>query len=285
VGAARPLLIGSAALAAAGGVALWVRYLARRQHHWRGLLAEAIPVHSLYWREQAALKVGAGTAANAGTSAGAGSGTGTGSGPGVQADGASTGSAQADPLLYVAIGDSAAQGIGASRPAHGYVGFLARHLRERTGGPVRVVNLGISGARLREAIEKELPRLAKLRPDVLTVCIGANDMADFDPARFEREIANVFDALPPHTVVADLPSFYFLPAERKVLVANRMLREAAAARGLRVVGLHRLTERQGLWGVSTQFAGDLFHPNDRGYRVWAKAFTPALDERLRTLGR
>jgi lysophospholipase L1-like esterase len=30
----------------------------------------------------------------------------------------------------------------------------------------------------------------------------------------------------------------------------------------------------------TQFAGDLFHPNDRGYRVWARAFERALDARL-----
>jgi lysophospholipase L1-like esterase len=230
---------------AVAGIAAWVRYLARRQHHWRGVLSDAIPVHSLYWREQAAKK---------------------------------------GELLYVAIGDSAAQGIGASRPAHGYVGFVARHLRERSGRTVRVVNLGISGARLREAIGKELPRLAKLDPDVLTVSIGANDMADFDPARFRTEIATILDALPAHAIVADLPSFYFLPAERTVLVANRMLREAADARGLRVVPLHRLTYRQGLWGVSTQFAGDLFHPNDRGYRIWAAAFTPAIDDRLRQLG-
>lgn len=233
------------AVAAGAGIASWVRYLARRQHHWRGLLAEAIPVHSLYWREQAAKK---------------------------------------GELLYVAVGDSAAQGIGASRPAHGYVGFVARHLREHSGRTVRVVNLGISGARLREAIEKELPRLAGLEPDVLTVCIGANDMADFDPERFRAEIATLLDALPAHAIVADLPSFYFLPAERTVLVANRMLREAASARGLRVVPLHRLTRRQGLWGVSTQFAGDLFHPNDRGYRIWASAFTHAIDDRLRRLG-
>ncbi len=27
-------------------------------------------------------------------------------------------------------------------------------------------------------------------------------------------------------------------------------------------------------------AGDLFHPNDRGYRVWASAFIPAVLSRL-----
>ena len=242
----RALLVAAGSLGAAAGVAAWVRHLAVRQRRWSGLLSDAIPVHSAFWRAQAR-KTG--------------------------------------ELLYVAVGDSAAQGIGASRPSHGYVGVVAQHLRQQSGSSVRVVNLGISGATLDDAIERELPRLARLEPDLLTVSIGANDIAHFDPVRFGAEVAELLDALPAHAVVADLPSFYFLPGERKVIDANRMLRAAAARRGLRVVPLHRLTRRQGLWGVTTQFAGDLFHPNDRGYRIWASAFTPALDDRLRALGR
>lgn len=224
-----------------GAIALWARYLYRRQGVWRGRLAEAIPVHSKFWRERKLVE---------------------------------------GELLYVAIGDSAAQGIGASRPAHGYVGVLAKRL----GSRFRVVNLGISGATVRVVLEKELPAFRKLQPDLVTVSIGANDIASFDAQRFERDIRELFDALPPHAIVADLPSFYFLPGEKKVVVANRILRDAAAERGLVVVQLHARTKRQGLWGVSTQFAGDLFHPNDRGYRVWAAAFEAAVDARVAELG-
>jgi lysophospholipase L1-like esterase len=222
-------------------ILLWMRWLGRRQQLWRGRLAGNIPVNSKYWRERAA---------------------------------------ETGELLYVAIGDSAAQGIGASRPGRSYVGQLVTRLRH----PLRVVNLAISGATVRLAIESELPRLAKLEPDILTVCIGANDIADFDAGRFERDIRELFAALPAHAIVADLPSFYFLPAERKVREANRLLRAAAAEHGFTVVDLHARTRRQGLWGVSRQFAGDLFHPNDRGYRVWAEAFAPAVEKRLRELG-
>jgi len=217
-------------------VALWAVYLVRRQRVWRGRLAEAIPVHSKFWRDRKGV---------------------------------------AGERLFVAIGDSAAQGIGASRPAHSYVGVLAKRL----GGRYRVVNLGISGATVRMAIERELPALATLQPDIVTVSIGANDIAGFDEQRFARDIRELFDALPPHAIVADLPSFHFLPAERRVAVANRIVRDAAAERGLVVAPLHARTRRQGLWGVSTQFAGDLFHPNDRGYRVWASAFESAVDAR------
>ncbi|KQM84441.1 esterase [Agromyces sp. Leaf222] len=207
-------------------------------------MAEAIPVNSAYWREQRA-------------------------GPG--------------ELLYVAVGDSAAQGIGASRPGHSYVGFIARTMAAASARRVRTVNLGISGATLRIALDDELPVLARLRPDVLTVCIGANDIADFDPARFDREVRELLAALPDHAIVADLPSFYFPPAQAKVRAANRLLRAAAAERGLTVVPLFARTNRQGMWGVTTQFAGDLFHPNDRGYRIWADVFRPAVEARLEQL--
>lgn len=228
----------------AGAALLWWRWLTRRQRTWTTRLANNIPINSKFWRDRA------------------------------QEDG---------DLLYVAIGDSAAQGIGASRPDHSYVGFIVRHLRKATTRTLRVANLAISGATVRMAIDEELPRLAKLDPDILTVCIGANDIANFDEARFEREIEELYSALPQHAIVADLPSFYFLPAQKKVHVANRIIRDAAARHSLEVVALHARTHRQGLWGVSRQFAGDLFHPNDRGYRIWAAAFESAVDARLAAL--
>ena len=99
-------------------------------------------------------------------------------------------------LLYVALGDSAAQGVGASQPGRSYVGLIAQHLRQRTGRSVQVVNLSISGARLREVIALQLAPLRRLSPDIVTVAVGANDMPTFAPDRFTRELAEVFDSLP-----------------------------------------------------------------------------------------
>jgi len=238
-------IAGAVVVALAVAVALWVRWLSRRRVYWFERLTNAIPIHSDWWKSQRAL----------------------------------TGE-----LLYVAIGDSAAQGIGASKPGRSYVGEVARHIRAVSSKDLRVVNLGISGATLSIALKKELPALAKLEPDIVTVSIGANDMASFEPARFAAEIETLFAALPSHAIVADLPTFYFLPAEKKVRIANQILREAAARHSLVVVPLHEAMRRQGLWGVTTQFAGDLFHPNDRGYKVWASAFYTAVDERLKNIG-
>lgn len=207
-------------------------------------LAEAIPVNSAFWRAQRR-KTG--------------------------------------DHLYVAIGDSAAQGIGASRPNHSYVGLLARSIRRHTGGTLRVVNLAQSGARVREALE-QLPALARLNPDIMTVSIGANDVGEFDPVRFEREIRELYSALPEFAIVADLPSFYYGDAERKVRVANEIVHRVAGELGLVVAPLHRITRaRTAARTALRDVAADFFHPNDRGYAVWASAFEPLVAERLRVI--
>ncbi|WP_255546677.1 SGNH/GDSL hydrolase family protein [Glaciihabitans sp. dw_435] len=228
-----------------GGFA-WARYLQRRQAVWRERLTNAIPVNSGWWKEYRKRE---------------------------------------GELLYVAIGDSTAQGIGASRPGRSYVGELAKHIREVTGMTVNVANLGVSGSTVRGALLQQLPKLRKLTPDIVTVSIGANNMADFDAVTFESDLNRLFEGLPAHAIVADLPSFYFLPAEKNVIVANAVVHRLAQKYGFPVVPLHARTRRQGLWGVTTQFAGDLFHPNDRGYAVWASAFIPTIDAALRTRDR
>lgn len=225
---------------------LWWRWLMRRKTVWSERLSAAIPVNSAWWRELR------------------------------ERDGS---------LLYVAIGDSAAQGIGASRPGHSYVGMLARHIRELSDTSVRVINLSVSGATVGTALDKQLPALRRLDPDIVTVSIGANDIAHFHADRFRRELRRLYEQLPDHAIVADLPTFYFLPGERHVRVANRILRAEAERLGLTVAPLYAATRRQGLWGVITHFAGDLFHPNDRGYRVWAEAFHPAVQQRIREVAR
>src|SRR5260221_13146558 len=51
--------------------------------------------------------------------------------------------------LWVGLGDSTAQGLGAPRPEGGYVGQGLAELRLPTGGPWRVLNLAASRAPIR----------------------------------------------------------------------------------------------------------------------------------------
>ena len=175
-------------------------------------------------------------------------------------------------LLYVALGDSAAQGVGASSPDKGYVGLVAAHLREATGQPVQVVNLSVSGARVADVVEDQLPRLEGLDPDVVTVAIGGNDVRVYDDDRFAADAEELVDGLPPGTFVADVPYFMHGRWETDSAEAAGTIRRVAAAAGLVVVPLNDRLRDEGLRGMLTQTSGDLFHPNDAGYEIWAAAF-------------
>ena len=181
---------------------------------------------------------------------------------------------QAGGLLYVSLGDSAAQGIGASSPRTGYVSLLAEQLRNATCSPVQVVNLSSSGARISDVLSTQLPALAALgrKPDVVTVAIGGNDIRAYDRATFTAEADRLTAALPAGAYVADAPYFMHGRWESDAQQAADLLRASATARGLRPVALHEALREQGQRAMFTQFAADWFHPNDRGHRVWAGAF-------------
>lgn len=185
-------------------------------------------------------------------------------------------------LLYVAIGDSTAQGIGASRPERSYVGQLAAAVRTQSERSVRVLNLGVSGATTSLAVRDQLPLFGALteRPALVTVAIGANDIDQWNAHTFDNNIHEIFSAMPSHAIVAELPCFYFPHNERKVAEANRILRDAANENELAIAPLHSATRHQGVRGILTEFARDMFHPNDHGYSVWAAAIWPTLAERL-----
>jgi acyl-CoA thioesterase-1 len=243
-----PVLIaaGTTALVAAGG-ALASTLVQQRRMRGMERLAQTLPVHSKWWREQAR---------NEGE------------------------------LLYVVLGDSLAQGIGASKPHRGYVGTIMRKLAETTGRSIRVVNLSVSGARLREALEVQLPAMQKLgTPDFVTLGLGANDIGTYDRERFEREIEELFSAMPPHTIVGDIPSFYIGAAQKRVREANAILHETAKRHGLTVAPVYAETHRAGVVRYAlNQVAADFFHPNDRGYRAWERAFLPLVTAAAEGLG-
>lgn len=181
-------------------------------------------------------------------------------------------------ILYVALGDSTAQGIGASGPERGYVGLLARRLRATTGGPVQVLNLSRSGARIRDVVVEQLPRLAGQAPDLVTVAVGGNDLKQYDAARFRADIDALVAGLPPGTVVGDVPWFMHGGTGRTSGEAAGYVAAQAGSRGMPVARLHRAMRERGWKSMITDFAADWFHPNNRGHRVWADAFWEAIDQ-------
>lgn len=183
-------------------------------------------------------------------------------------------------MTFVALGDSAALGLGAAAPELGYVGLLAAAARQRSGRSVRVLNLGVSGAKVRDVLDAQVPLLAAAGGDVVTCAVGGNDMRTFDAAGFERDLRGIVEALPRHALIADVPCFYGGRLEERArqaaAIARRVIEDAGRVR----IDLHAATEARTRDQVRGDFALDMFHPNNRGYTVWAAAFEPAFLARV-----
>jgi lysophospholipase L1-like esterase len=177
----------------------------------------------------------------------------------------------AEPL-WVVLGDSTAQGLGAHSPDGGYVGQVLAELRRQTGLPWRVLNLSVSGSLTRDVLGAQLP-VMPAHADLVTCGIGINDILYTNPAKLFADLRTLIAALPDQTVLLDLPlpagcwGFLGRASVPYVTRINRTIHQAAAARGLPVaeVSAHFLPPWSG------KFASDCFHPSQDGYRDWARA--------------
>lgn len=174
-------------------------------------------------------------------------------------------------ITYVALGDSAAQGIGATSPQRGYVGLIAANVHEQTNKKVRIINLSKTGAKMNDYLREQAPQLKRIKADLVTIEIGANDIAAFKTDRYRSDFKKVLASLPKGTYVANMPVFNSRPASTdKAKQASRIVEEELRSYpDLHFVDLQKqTTEHQNIFG----FAPDLFHPNNLSYKNWADAF-------------
>lgn len=178
---------------------------------------------------------------------------------------------QEGEFTYLALGDSAAQGIGASSPMRGYVGLLVGRLEQATGKKVRVINFSTTGAKIDDVLRDQIPKAKAINADYVTIEIGANDVKEFDAVSFERQFDELLKLLPKGTYVSNLPLFNSRPSSTKPAKAASKIIERLMKKypDLRFVDLEKqTTENQSMFG----FAPDLFHPNNLSYKNWADAF-------------
>lgn len=185
-------------------------------------------------------------------------------------------------LHYVALGDSAAQGVGGSTVGAGYVPRVAARLAEATGREVAVTNLSVSGAVSDDVVTKQLAQLAELpfAPDIVTMDIGANDVVfpGHDAETFSRSMRIILPALPEGSFVADVPWFMIpgFDGQSRAMAAKAV--ELIPMFGHHLVAIHETSRAVGHLRYLRYTARDFFHPNDRGYASWADAFWDAIVE-------
>ena len=178
---------------------------------------------------------------------------------------------QPGEIIYLALGDSTAQGIGATDPLRGYVGIVAERVQAQTNKNVRIINLSKTGAKMEEYLREQAPQIKHIEADLVTIEIGANDVAHFNPIKYRSDFKQVLASLPEGTYVANMPLFNSRPSSTdKAKQASEIIKEELRTYPkLHFVDLQQqTTEYQSIFG----FAPDLFHPNNLSYKNWADAF-------------
>lgn len=185
---------------------------------------------------------------------------------------------------YVAIGDSQTEGLWDGDDTVGLVGFadrLAEIVDSHYPG-LTYANLAIRGKRIIDVIDEQLPATLAMHPDLITVCIGMNDVTRpgpfFDGALAELDELNRLLAGSGATVVTTtFPDIAkILPIGRvlasRVMRINDAIRIAADRHGFRLVDLYdapSMTEPD-TWST------DRVHGSPKGHTLFAAAAAEAL---------
>ena len=186
---------------------------------------------------------------------------------------------------YVAIGDSQTEGLWDGDDDSGLRGFADR-LAEIVDGHypgLTYANLAVRGRRIRDLLDDQLPHALQMKPDLVTVCIGMNDVTRpgpyFDGALAELEDLHAQLALSGATVVTttfpDLAKI--LPIGRilgaRVLRINAEIRRAADWYGFRLVDLYKAPSMT----HPDTWSADRVHGSADGHARFAAAAAEALN--------
>jgi len=188
------------------------------------------------------------------------------------------------PVTYVALGASDAVGIGSNVPgSQGYVPLVAAHLAKGS----HVINLGISGIQLHEALSQELPLALSTSPNLVTIWLVANDFiggVTYDNYLHDLNILLQQLHVSTHAriVMANLPDLTRLPAfanetsaqKSQMIVAiqkwNKGIAQLAKNYGVALVDL--FSQGSQITAHPEYISGDGFHPSPSGYVQLANYF-------------
>ncbi len=193
------------------------------------------------------------------------------------------------PVTYVAIGASDTAGVGVEDPAHeAWVNVLAQALPQ----PVEVVNLGISGATARDAVEMEMPPAVAANPNLVTVWLVVNDLLAGVPLddyrrNLDQLLGDLQTKTPANVAVGNAPNpppnMNYLQAPGVSAARRGELIDAWNAAIAELAMQHDavLVDVFGRWSLAAhpEFIGpDRFHPSAEGYRALADIFRQTLAE-------
>ena len=186
---------------------------------------------------------------------------------------------------FVALGDSQTEGLWDGDDSAGIVGFADRlaAMLEALHPGLQYANLAIRGRRIRDVLDDQFPRALAMRPDLISVCVGMNDITRpgllFGRALADLDLLYERLALSGATVITTtFPDIgRIVPIGR--ILTSRMLRTndaittAADRYGFKLVDLYNAPSMT----QPDTWSNDRVHGSTKGHILFAAAAAEALD--------
>lgn len=191
-------------------------------------------------------------------------------------------------FVYVAIGDSSVEGVGASHHTKSYPSLVFEKIK-LTYPEGEYHNLGKSGDRIKHVIENQLPQALVLKPNLVTVSIGVNDIRGrVKLSQFEKDLVYLICSLQRETdakvIITNIPDFSSLPSlpiyiriASKILILrfNKSIEKISDNFGLTLVDIFKVSRK--LCKQWRDFiSNDGYHPSDAGYAIWAETIISSI---------
>lgn len=191
-----------------------------------------------------------------------------------------------ESLRYVALGDSYTIGTSVATNESWPAQLAARIERLEL-----IANLAVNGYTSRDVIERELPELTGLEPELVTLLIGVNDVVQGVPdTEYAANVALILDRVlepvPADRIVClATPDYSLTPRggdfgdpmgqSDRIVRVNAILREACDQRGITFVpDIFEISQR--VTDDPSLVASDGLHPSGAQYRLWTDAIEPAV---------
>jgi lysophospholipase L1-like esterase len=191
-------------------------------------------------------------------------------------------------ITYVAIGASDSFGIGTSDP---YMENWPTDLADKLNQKVHLINLGIPGITLHDALSLELPVAIDAHPELVTIWLGVNDIVNAVPIHsyshdLDLMLASLESHAPSaHILIANIPDLTLLPyfASYNQQKLRNMIEEynqtiAKVAQQHHAILVNLSQQNYNLREHPEYVSSDGLHPTDLGYLQIAELFYKTLQQ-------
>lgn len=199
-------------------------------------------------------------------------------------------------VRVVTLGDSYTVGTGLERTGDRWPNQLARALRRDVTLEI-AGNLAAPGASSYEVLDDQLPAVAALEPQLVTLLVGVNDVIrSVSPADYRANLERILDGaadgatpglldlVPPDRILLVESPDYTLaprgasfrrPGDREAVAeANAVLRAVGAERGIATVAVAPIADL--VPEDPTLIAPDGLHPSAKQYAGWVELIAPVV---------